>query len=102
MGQYMPFFKNEIPVIKTFTIDELEYQYQIDYNEMADFYTLSVKDENETIIYSTKLVMGGDALHVAHPLTGISSRIIPRTIKKVIDYLSAETFDEVRIYVESV
>ena len=100
MGTYMPFIKDEIPVIKTFKIDDIEYQYQIEYNSTADFYTMTVKDENETIIYTTKLVMEGDALHVAHPILNMSSKIIPRNTKKVIQYLNAETFDDVRLYVE--
>lgn len=102
MGTYMPYSKTELPVIKTFKIDGIEYQYQIDYNATADFYTLTVKDENETIIYTTKLVMGNDAMHAGHTRTGIASGIIPRNFNKVIKYLNAESFDEVRLYVESV
>jgi hypothetical protein len=102
MATYMPYLSNEVPVIKTFSVDGVEYRYQIDYNTTADFYTLTVKDEIDTILYTTKLVMGNDGLHSAHTIIDVQSGIIPRNFDKVIEYLNNETFDEVKLYVESV
>ena len=118
MRIYMPYTAREIPIAKVFEIENTEYTYLIERNDEHDFYTLTVMDAKDEVIYTTKLVYAGDALHAAHggasaarvtddgsaaaghSRLGIGARIVPLdyTGKNVV--VNAATFgDGVRLYV---
>jgi hypothetical protein len=58
--QSLPILATEIPIEKDFTIGGQTYSWRFQYNETFDFYTVEIYDEDETLLYTTKLVYGGD------------------------------------------
>lgn len=100
MRVYMPYTTREIPIAKVFEIENTEYTYLIERNDEHDFYTLTVMDSKDEIVYTTKLVYAGDSLHAGHSRLGIGARIVPfdYTGKNVV--VNGATFgDGVRLYV---
>jgi hypothetical protein len=59
--EYIEFTRDEIPVSKKVEIDGTIYVLEIQYNEMGDFYTSILYDEDENILVSSKLVYLGNA-----------------------------------------
>lgn len=59
--EYIEFTRDEIPVSKKIEMDGRIYLLEIQYNEMGDFYTSILSDENENILVSSKLVCFGNA-----------------------------------------
>ena len=61
--EYLPITFDEMPVEKNFTIGLLTYTFLFQYNTTYDFFTMTIKDENENILYITKLVYGSSLYH---------------------------------------
>ena len=96
---YLPYSQSEIPIAKVFEIGETDYTYQVEYNSNFDFYTLTVKDENDNIIYTAKLVYGNDALHAISPDLSPGQRLKPYNVIEAISDYNQDNFDKVKIYV---
>ena len=96
---YLPFSRSEIPIAKIFDIGETDYTYQVEYNPNFDFYTLTVKDSNDNIIYTSKLVHGNDALHSIRPDLSPGQRLIPYSVIEAVNLYNYDNFEKVRIYV---
>jgi len=78
MAEYMPYLVTEIPVKKTFEFNDTDYSYLVQYNETFDFYSLTVQDKDNNILFSNKLIYRNDALISSRSiLPGIGKRIIP-------------------------
>lgn len=56
--KYVPFTFEELPVKKMVELDSNIYGIEIKYNEYGKFFTILLTDENDVILYSTKLVYG--------------------------------------------
>lgn len=95
----LPYVSTEIPIGKVFDINNIEYTYQIEYNELYDFYTMTIKNQDDEIIYTTKLVYGNDALHAISTASAIGKKIIPYTLKEKILNYNQDSFDKVSLYV---
>lgn len=61
--EYLPIAPAECPASKIFTIGESIYTYEFRYNERNDFYILTIRDSEDTILYITKLVYGAPVVH---------------------------------------
>lgn len=61
--EYMPITFDEIPVQKNFTIGQNTYAFLFQYNKTYDFFTMTIKDEDDNILYVTKLVYGSSLYH---------------------------------------
>jgi len=78
MAEYMPYLVAEIPVKKTFEFNDTDYSYLLQYNETFDFYTLTIQDKDENILFSNKLVYRNDVLISSRSiLPAIGKQIIP-------------------------
>jgi hypothetical protein len=100
MRVYMPYSASEIPIAKVFEIENTEYSYLIERNDEHDFYTLTVMDAKDEIIYTTKLVYAGDSLHAGHSRLGVDARIVPFDYSGKHVVVNGATFGEgVRLYV---
>lgn len=64
--EHIEFKKDEIPVSKKVDIDGKLYTIELQYNEVANFYTTIVYDENEKVLISTKLVNMGNIFAFKH------------------------------------
>jgi len=73
----MPYTLDEIPVEKIFKIDNTQFTYRIEHNETKDFYSLYVLDDENVILYSSKLVFDNDALHAGAAILNLISEIKP-------------------------
>jgi len=96
---YLPYTLNEIPIAKVFDINDTDYTYQIEYNSNFDFFTMTVKDENDNILYTTKLVYGNDALHAMNPDTNPGQRVKPYNVSETILNYDEASFNKVKLYV---
>jgi hypothetical protein len=73
----LPYTADEIPTSKTFELEGKQYKYFIQYNDRHDYYTMTVRDSNDVILYTTKLVYLNDALHAGHCILDLLTQIIP-------------------------
>ena len=76
----LPYTFAEIPVEKIFDIDGVEFIYRIEFADFYDYFTLTVLDLNRTILYTSKMVYEGDALHAGKDILKLVSDIRPQRI----------------------
>jgi len=62
---YLPFTFDELPVKKQFELAGLFYSIQIQYNEIGEFFTFYIYDDEDNILLANKLVYGHDVLSAA-------------------------------------
>lgn len=100
MAQFLFFTFPELPVQKLFEIGDSSFTYRLEHNETFDFFTLTLLDENDVILYTNKLVYRNNYLiSGAHLLPEIDREIIPTDIKNLIKVLNQESLDNpVKIY----
>jgi hypothetical protein len=102
---YLPLTHSEVPVQKTFTIGNT-YVFEFYYNTSHDFYTMYIRDEDENLLYTTKVVYGNSLYHAVVDGLELSQDIIPFDIQDLIseksianDSVNSENLDNpVRIY----
>ena len=98
------FDQNEIPVSKKVDIDGSLFTFELQYNEMADFYTILVYDNENNPLITSKLTYMGNVFHANTP--GIPDRkLIPLSITDLASAyppeikVNKETFgDTVKLY----
>ena len=73
----MPYTVEEVPIEKIFEIDNTQFTYRVVYNKTKDFYSLYVLDDENNILYTSKLVFDNDALHAGAAILGLTSEIKP-------------------------
>jgi len=80
---YLPLTVGEVPVQKTFTVGNT-YTFNFYYNERNDFYTMYILDEDETILYTTKIVYGNSLYHAVVDGLELNQDIIPFDIQDLL------------------
>lgn len=55
INTYLPFTKDEIPAKKIFTLSNKDYNIFVDYNSVADFYTVEISDLDGNVLLTNKL-----------------------------------------------
>lgn len=103
MLTFLPVIHEEIPVRKVYAIEGKNYTVDILYNDVHDFYTFSVI-ENDESVFIGKLVYCENVFDAV--VEGIpDKRIIPLIIEDVVqtflsvDRVKSENFDSVRLCV---
>ena len=86
---YMPLTASEIPVQKTFTIGNT-YVFEFYYNEAYDFYTMYIRNEEETLLYTCKVVYGNSLYHAVVDRLELNKLIVPFDIQDIITTKSIE------------
>lgn len=94
---YLPLIFDEIPVEKTFTLGDT-FLYEFKYNTRNDFFSLLIKDEEDNILYSTKLIYGGSAYHAVVDNLGLNKLIVPFNVA---DLLTSNTIDDQSVNAEN-
>jgi hypothetical protein len=102
--EHIEFKRNEIPVSKKVEIDGVLYTIEVQFNEVGNFFTMILYDDDEKVLLSSKLVYKGDALHVNNDeLPG--RKLVPLNIQQLSTgnpdntVLNFDTFDEkVKLY----
>ena len=101
--EYLPVQHSEMPVRKEFEIDGTRYLVDFDYNTRGDFYTATIRNGDEDVLYSGKLTYLSNLINGPVEGLAITSRIIPLNLGDVIrewplvQRISQSNFDEMRI-----
>ena len=102
--EYFPFTHDEVPVEKIFDIDGKEFIIEFNYNDRYDFYTLTIKDLDESIIISFKLTYLVNAINVN--VDGkILKKIIPFDFTQednpipLYDHVGQENIEQVKVVI---
>jgi hypothetical protein len=61
--EYLEIDFDELPVSKTYNFGGIDYPIEFHYNQLFDFFTMLVRNPNDQIIFTTKLVYGVNANH---------------------------------------
>lgn len=98
---YLPVSHEEVPVRKIYAIDGINYTVDIMYNDVNDFYTFAIVEDDEALFVG-KLVYCENVFDAV--VEGIpEARIIPLIIEDVVqtflsvDRVKSENFDSVRL-----
>lgn len=86
---YLPITTSEIPVQKTFTLGNT-YIFEFYYNETYDFFTMYIRDENENLLYTCKVVYGNSLYHAVVDGLELNQLIVPFDIQDIISTKSIE------------
>jgi len=87
--EFIDFNREEIPASKIVDIDGKMYEIEIQYNELGDYYSLILYDENGLLLMTSKLVYMYDALSAT--VEGLpSKKIVPLNFT---DYISGKYQD---------
>lgn len=78
MIRQIPLTFAELPVSKIFGIAGTTYEFRFRYNERAAFVSMEILDGEETMLYSTRLCYGQNAIHAVLD-TGLfpAVRVVP-------------------------
>lgn len=61
--EYLEINFEELPVSKTYNFGGIDYPIEFHYNSICNFFTMVVRNPEDIILYSTKLVYGVNANH---------------------------------------
>jgi hypothetical protein len=75
--EFLPVSSEEIPIEIDFTIGSSTYSYLFRYNETYDFYTVEIRNENDELIYTTKLTYASDLINAVVEGLTISQIVVP-------------------------
>ena len=89
---YIPVTYSEIPVQKTFTVGNT-YVFEFFYNETYDFFTMYIRDEDENLLYTTRVVYGNSLYHAVVDGLELDSFIVPFDIQDIISEFSIDNTD---------
>lgn len=78
--EFLPVTADEVPIEKDFTIGDSTYSWLFKYNETFDFYSLEIIDEDDVIVYTTKLTYGSDIVNAVVEGLRISRIVVPFNI----------------------
>jgi len=99
---YLNILKSEIPCEKIFLIEGTEYTFLFSYNDLFDFYTVTVKDMSGEVIFANKFSYMRNAFDpVVAQLPRV--RLVPISLAEfersvpAHERISADNFDDVRI-----
>jgi hypothetical protein len=101
--EYLPVTHGELPVQKIFEIGGNDYIINFDYNDMHDFYTMTIVDEDENPVYAAKLSYLTNAIQNAVPGLELKERIVPLIMSDVsrevpqVERIGKDVFDNTRI-----
>lgn len=62
--KYLPVDQNSFPIRNTYEIGSKEYEFEFAYNEVGDFITVLVRDQDGIDLFSSRLVYGVPFNHV--------------------------------------
>lgn len=88
--EYLPLTAAEVPIEKDFTIGDSTYAWLFRYNETFDFYTLEIRDEDDVILYTTKLTYASDIVNAVVEGLNISKVIVPINILELTQTLALQ------------
>jgi hypothetical protein len=100
---YLTFTADEIPCKKVFDIDGEIYGIEIFYNDVFDFYTMYIYDNDNNLLFSTKLNYLTDALNAVCDGLNINRRIVPLNEADVskdypeIEHVGSDNFDAMKV-----
>ena len=98
LADTMPFTAAEAPITKIMNIDGQQYTWGLAYNELFDFYTFTVTDQDGVILYTTKVVLRDDMLHATESL-GIDKVLLPHDFTGEHTRVGQDNFGEIiKIY----
>ena len=97
---FMPFTAAEIPIGKRFNIEGTRLLWEVRLNEEHLFYTLYLRDQDNVLLYTTKITYGVDLLSAIHSLS-ISKLIQALDFTGANDTVTPDNFgNPVKIYVQ--
>ena len=99
---FIPVKGSEAPISFIVVIDEREYIWTLLFNEDHDFYTIEIKDDAGTILYTSKVILENDLLHAGKVLE-LTSAVIPRDAQTGLTLRVGENDlgNPVKLYVEA-
>jgi len=99
---FIPVKGSQAPVSFIVVIDDREYTWTLLFNEDADFYSMLIKDDAGTLLYTTKVILENDLLHAGTVLE-LSSAVVPRDAKTGLTLRVGEDDlgNPVKLYVEA-
>lgn len=75
---FLPITHDEIPVEKVFTLDGKNYAVEFNYNDIGDFYTISIRDESTgDLLFTTKLTYLSKAIDAVIDGITMTHNIVP-------------------------
>ena len=99
--EYIPITHDELPCEKIFTLDGTDYALEFRFNDVADFYTLSVSDEDGDLLFTTKLTYLTEAIDAVIEGIDMTRNIVPAQFADIDadeptdTQVTKNTFDEV-------
>ena len=80
---YIEIKHEELPVRRSYRIDNKNYNFHFDYNQRGDFYTMMILDDNENPIYSSKLTYLENSIQDVVEGLDLKRAIIPINLSDV-------------------
>jgi hypothetical protein len=100
---YIQLTHDELPVQRIYEIDGVNYILNFDYNEVGDFYTFTILDEEESPLYAGKLAYLRNALQEVVPGLSLKNKLLALNLSDAlreipaIERISIDNFDGMRI-----
>ncbi|MBM9576958.1 hypothetical protein JWG45_07305 [Leptospira sp. 201903070] len=87
---YLPVDPNVFPIRYTYPIGDNEYEFEFAQNKLEDFITVVVRDQEDRILFSSRLIYGVPLNHIVVDGFPITIRITPFDLN---DYYKDEFVD---------
>ncbi len=87
---FLPILASEIPIEKDFTIGNSTLSWLFRYNETHNFYTVEIRDEEENLLYTTKLTYASDIVNAVVEGLNISQYVVPINILELTQNLALQ------------
>lgn len=102
LRNFIPIKASEVPVSFNFTIDGESLVWEFMFNERNDFYSVLIKDDNDVVIYTSKVILDNDILHAGIVLR-IANQVVPRDAQtgETLRVGEDELGNPVNLYIES-
>ncbi len=99
---FIPLTAAEVPIKFQPEVDGKRYIWNVKYNEDFDRYTVEISDAEGNLVYTTRLVIGGNMLSAGIVLE-LTSQIVPRDrVDGTSEHVTSENLgDRVKLYVEA-
>jgi hypothetical protein len=100
---YIEIKHEELPVRRSYQIDGGNYNFHFDHNAVGDFYTLMILDDNEEVIYSSKLTYLENSIQEVVAGLDLKRKIIPLNLSDAmqeaatINRMGISNFDNMRL-----
>ena len=93
--EYLEIDFEELPVSKTYNFGGIDYPIEFHYNSIGNFFTMVVRNPDDQILYSTKLLYGVNANHCIVDGFPFDVSILPLDLNDVFsEEIREYTFDK--------